>query len=383
MSEKQAPRHRWRPVREQAADTFWLLLIVANAVTVIGTRVFLELAGYPQVGGGGEFHIAHVLWGGLLLFIAVVLPLSLVNRYALWASAILGGIGTGLFIDEVGKFITSSTDYFAPLAFPIIYGFTVAMVWMAYRIARHRPRDSRTLLYHALEDMKQVLDNDLDPFEHRELVDELRQVVATATDPNERMLGEALLAYATSRGIRLSLTPNRIERLLVDLRRVLTGWPPRLFLRALLIVGFGLLGLNALFKIGSVVSLAQGSGPLADALTGIVVKNGTTEYTLTNPAIFTLMTLATVAVGLLALVTTILLIAGRETLALRIGVLALVFALTLIAPITFYFNQLYAIVDVIGQVFLLLVASLYRWRFLSPSTAGVAIGAGETAPLAG
>jgi len=69
--------------------------------------------------------------------------------------------------------------------------------------------------------MKQVLDNDLDPFEHRELVVELRQVAATATDPNERMLGEALLAYVTSRGIRLSLTPNRIERLLVDLRRVL------------------------------------------------------------------------------------------------------------------------------------------------------------------
>jgi hypothetical protein len=38
---------------------------------------------------------------------------------------------------------------------------------------------------------------------------------------------------------------------------------------------------------------------------------------------------------------------------------------------------------VIGQVLVLLVASLYRWRFLSPATAGVAIGAGETAPLAG
>jgi hypothetical protein len=68
--------------------------------------------------------VAHVLWGGLLLFVAVALPLSFVNRYALWVSSVLGRIGVGLFIDEVGKFITQGNDYFFPLAFPIIYFLT-------------------------------------------------------------------------------------------------------------------------------------------------------------------------------------------------------------------------------------------------------------------
>ena len=45
-------------------------------------------------------HIAHALWGGLLLFVAVLLPLALANRWAIKASALLSGIGIGLFIDE-------------------------------------------------------------------------------------------------------------------------------------------------------------------------------------------------------------------------------------------------------------------------------------------
>ena len=382
MSGNATHGHRWQPVRQQAADSFWLILIVSNGLTVIATRMLLQLTGFPQIGGGGEFHLAHVLWGGLLLFVAVSLPLTFANRTALWAAAALGGMGTGLFIDEVGKFITSSTDYFTPLAFPIIYAFIVACVWMYMRIRRRQPRDARTLLYHALEDMKQVLDNDLDPFEHRELVDELQQVAATATDANERHLGEALLRYAMSRDIRLSLAPNRVEQLLVDARILLAGTPPRHVLFGLLVAGFGLLGAGAAVKLTSVVALAQGTGPLSDALAGVIVQNGTTNYTLHSPVFFTLMSVAALGIGLLALATAVLLLLGRGTLALRIGVFALVVSLTIVAPLTFYFSQLYALVDVMGQLFLLGVSSLYRWRFLSPTKTAVDAGPrpGSAAP---
>src|SRR5262245_45800895 len=176
MASQPATKRIWTPVIDQSADSFWLLLITTMSVTVLVTRIYLELTGYPQI-GDSTYHIAHVLWGGLLLFVAVTLPLSTANRYALWAAALVGGVGVGLFIDEVGKFITQSNDYFFPLAIPIIYSFILICVWLFYRIRRRKPRDARTLLYHALEDMKQVLDNDLDPFEHRELVSELRQVL--------------------------------------------------------------------------------------------------------------------------------------------------------------------------------------------------------------
>jgi hypothetical protein len=226
MTNASDSKRLWKPVREQAADSFWIIMIVSMSVTVLVTRLFLELTGYPQV-GDSTYHIAHVLWGGLLLFVAMALPLTLVNRYALWLSAILGGIGAGLFIDEVGKLITQSTDYFFPLAFPIIYAFMLVCVWLYFRIRKHQPRDTRTLLYHALEDLKQVLDNDLDPFEHRELVAELKQVAAQATDVEERKLAEALLAFSQSRELRLALQPNLIERFLTHMRGLLANSPPK------------------------------------------------------------------------------------------------------------------------------------------------------------
>ena len=48
-------------------------------------------------------------------------PLLFANRWALGTSAVLAGIGVGLFIDEVGKFLTQTNDYFFPPAAPIIY----------------------------------------------------------------------------------------------------------------------------------------------------------------------------------------------------------------------------------------------------------------------
>jgi hypothetical protein len=263
----------WKPVRDQAADSFWMLLITALSITVMVTRVYLELTGYPQV-GDSTYHVAHVLWGGLLLFIAVALPLSIVNRYALWASAVLGGIGAGLFIDEVGKFITQSNDYFFPLAFPIIYGFILVCVWLYWRIRRHQPRDTRTLLYHALEDLKQVLDNDLDPFEHRELLTELQLVAAQATDPSELRLAKELLDFVQSRELRLATKPNFAERLIEDLRRVFANRPARWTLKTILVLGWGLMSINALAKLWALIVVASQKGALHTALGEFVVVSG-------------------------------------------------------------------------------------------------------------
>ena len=80
---------------------------------MIATRLFLQLTGYPQI-GGTTLHIAHAVWGGLLLYVAALLPLILANRWALYLSAGLNGLGAGLFIDEVGKFITRDLNYFYP-----------------------------------------------------------------------------------------------------------------------------------------------------------------------------------------------------------------------------------------------------------------------------
>ncbi len=117
-----------RPVRRIEADDDILLMLLSFATSVVITRVFLQLTGFPKIGGDSGLHIAHLLWGGLLLFIATLLPMIYANQWVYPFMAILAGAGVGLFIDEVGKFITATNDYFYPAAAPLIYGFFLITV---------------------------------------------------------------------------------------------------------------------------------------------------------------------------------------------------------------------------------------------------------------
>jgi hypothetical protein len=48
--------------------------LVAAIASILTIRLVLRLTGYPQLGGGG-LHIAHVLWGGLLMMASIIILL--------------------------------------------------------------------------------------------------------------------------------------------------------------------------------------------------------------------------------------------------------------------------------------------------------------------
>nr|MCU0478735.1 hypothetical protein [Chloroflexota bacterium] len=72
----------------EGAERSLLLVIVSFTIAVVGTRWFLQATGYPQV-GGGELHIAHMLWGGLLLVVAALLALIVSASWVAPVAAIL------------------------------------------------------------------------------------------------------------------------------------------------------------------------------------------------------------------------------------------------------------------------------------------------------
>ena len=354
-------RRRWKLVKQNGADTFLLVLLASFGATVIVIRSILELLGYPQI-GDNTFHLAHLLWGGLLLFLGLLILLLFSNRWLLWAAAVMGGAGVGLFIDEVGKFITRTNDYFFPLAFPIIYAFMLICVWVYLRIRRHRVYDTRTLLYHALDDLKQVLDNDLDPFEQAELLETLDQVIATTPDPHERQFALHLRAYVSSKEVRLAPSPLWIERAADRIRLWLARHPSRKILKGLLIVGFTIVVVETGVKLVSLASITSFESWNV-SFGNMIIVSGKSSYVVQHPFLLLTHSLAILVTGICALLAVVYLSIGRDRLGLRAGTLALILALTIVNLITFYFNQLVTVVDAIGQLVLLFLTQVYRWRF--------------------
>lgn len=204
--EEYKPRIRAAVKRKGARDNLFLI-VLGFAGSVVLTRYFLEITGYPQI-ATDELHIAHVLWGGLFLFFASLLPLTLVNNWVYPFASIISGIGFGLFIDEIGKFITQSNDYFYPIAAPIIYILFMITMWLYFRVRRPASMDPRAVMYRVLEGLSEVLDRDLDVYERSELYSQLEYVKTTTDHSDLSNLADKVQEFLSSREIRLVPMPT-------------------------------------------------------------------------------------------------------------------------------------------------------------------------------
>ena len=111
--------------------------LVCAVATILVIRTQLWLTNYPQLGGGG-LHIAHLLYGGIFMVLAIGLLVTYLGRLPRRPAAVIGGVGFGFFIDELGKFITSDNNYFFKPAAALIYLIFLALFFGARALGRRR-----------------------------------------------------------------------------------------------------------------------------------------------------------------------------------------------------------------------------------------------------
>lgn len=148
--------------------------LVSGVVTIFVIRFYLKITHYPQL-GGENLHIAHMLWGGMFMVAALLLLLSFLSRSAVNGAAILGGIGFGGFIDELGKFITRDNDYFFQPTVAIIYVIFVLLYVLSKGLAEYQKPSKDDYLINALELTKDAVINDLDAHEKSKILSYLRK----------------------------------------------------------------------------------------------------------------------------------------------------------------------------------------------------------------
>src|SRR5437588_7618186 len=143
--------HPVRPffIRNLRAGELLERFLVSAVAALLAVRFFLGLTGYPRLGGGG-LHIAHMLWGGGLMVAALLLLLNYLGHRIRRLAAILGGLGFGLFIDELGKFITSDNNYFYRPTIALIYVVFVLLFLRLRTFERHRGATEDVYLANAL-----------------------------------------------------------------------------------------------------------------------------------------------------------------------------------------------------------------------------------------
>ncbi len=350
-----------RAIKRADAERLLLIMLLSFAASVVLTRVYLQLTGFPQI-GSGELHIAHLLWGGLLLFISALLILILANRWMLPLGAILSGVGVGLFIDEVGKFITRSNDYFYPLAAPIIYGFFLAIVWLYLQVRRRTARDARSELSQALEYLTEVIDDDMDERERVEIETRLQRAAASAVSPDQTRLATTLLQFIRRDDLHIVQHPaNRWERFVYRLQDLEAKYVSRRTARIVIVIGllaFGVLAIQDLLPIVRAIFSPDSANEL-----GAAIVNAGLARSVNGLLWYLARQVLEGLVGLMLIGGAGLLLTNRERAGLQFSYIALVLYLLTVNLLVLYFDQFTTILLTVLQFGLLLAVMRYRQRY--------------------
>ncbi|WFR72687.1 hypothetical protein P9209_01620 [Prescottella defluvii] len=210
-TDRPSSRRQPRLLRDAQAGVLVEAFVVIGILTILVTRAYLHATGYPQI-GGATLHIAHALWGGLGMVAALVVVFSFLGDLPRIVAVVAGGIGFGLFLDEVGKFVTQSNDYFFQPAVAIMYVVVVALLLLNRWLNDARQQTTAEALVNAASTAAEGLIHGLTAPRRAEAHRQLRRAADAGVEPAAIACVEELLNRCEPRSV------GRSDALLARLR---------------------------------------------------------------------------------------------------------------------------------------------------------------------
>jgi hypothetical protein len=354
----------WELVQREGADHYILISLLSFAASVCIIRFFLSVTDYPTI-GGGEYHIAHVLWGGLMLYLSALAMLILTNRRVYILGAILSGVGVGFFIDEVGKFITTRNDYFFPVAAPIVYVLFLLVALLFIRIRKPIVPSPQAELSRAMENVMEMLHHPPKAKTLAAVEARLSAIAVSQVDTRHALLARLLLEFLhDNQQPAPAHHADPLERGLKSVNRWLTARR----LRGGLVTGLILLGLLCWKNPALQLAMNLNIQWLVNILSFHIGRQF--EVTL-SPELMEIRVVMELFLGALLLVSAILLTGRWKRAGIDLGSLALLLNLTILDLLVFFFEQFSTAISAGFQLIFLLGLLYYRRRFLRAENSAI------------
>jgi hypothetical protein len=185
--------------RSSGSDNL-LLFLIAAAFSVLATRMFLYLMDYPQI-GRGEIHLAHALAGLILMTVANMALFSYHGKIVRQFGAVVGGLGFGQIIDEIGKLITRDNNYFYQPVPMIIYLIFVSLFFLYRYLDQYAPHSPKEIFYDSLERLEELAEDSF-RLSTQKWIENMVEKITSARKQNYQLFADHILQIAQTAQVK-------------------------------------------------------------------------------------------------------------------------------------------------------------------------------------
>jgi hypothetical protein len=229
------------------SDDYLEPFLISAVATMLLTRFYLNVTNFPQI-SAGQLHIAHLLFGGVFMFIGIVLFAAFLNQPAHRAGAVLGGVGFGFFIDELGKFITADNNYFYEPTISIIYMVFILMFFGFKFLDKQHRLTSKEYLLNALEITQNLALYERDKHQKRTAINLLKK--AGPSEPFVKDLMLMLEKYLPESGNEKDIIDNTVD----EVSTIYHKFVSHKYFTTVAVIVFVLASLFGLYRIITIVA---------------------------------------------------------------------------------------------------------------------------------